>query len=233
MLHADESPGAHRSDAQDRPASHRTGFFRFLLADQHWEWSPEVEQMHGYGTGEVVPSTELVLSHEHPDDCGHLAATLEELVRTASPFSARHRIIDVRGEVREVIVVGDSVLDDDGEVMGTEGYYVDVTPSEHRVHQEAVTEAVTEITENRGGIDQAKGMLMLVYHIDAEAAFDLLKWRSQASNVKLRAIGQQIVADFLTLTYSDVLPPRSSYDRLLLTAHERIKDDAERGTGSD
>jgi AmiR/NasT family two-component response regulator len=28
-------------------------------------------------------------------------------------------------------------------------------------------------------IEQAKGMLMLVYGLDAVAAFDLLKWRSQ------------------------------------------------------
>jgi hypothetical protein len=121
-----------------------------------------------------------------------------------------------------VVVVGDRLRDDGGEVIGTHGYYVDVTPSTDREHQRSVTEAVAEISENRGGIEQAKGMLMLVYRISAEAAFDLLKWRSQMTNVKLRAIGQQIVKDFLALSYSDVLPPRSSYDQLLLTAHERV-----------
>ena len=150
-----------------------------------------------------------------------MAATLEEIVRTAKPFSARHRIIDLQGNVREVIVVGDLLRDDDGRVIGTGGYYVDVTPSENRAHQQSVTQAVAEITESREGIEQAKGMLMLD-RIDAEAAFDLLKWRSQASNVKLRAIAEQIVADFLSLDYSDVLPPRSSYDQLLLTAHDRV-----------
>jgi hypothetical protein len=198
------------------------GSFRFFFADQRWEWSPEVERMHGYGPGEAAPTTELVLSHKHPDDHSHVAATLEEIVRTGRPFSARHRIVDFAGRVREVVVVGDRLHDDGGEVIGTHGYYVDVTPSTDREHQRSVTEAVAEIGENRGGIEQAKGMLMLVYRISAEAAFDLLKWRSQATNVKLRAIGQQIVKDFLALSYSDVLPPRSSYDQLLLTAHERV-----------
>ena len=230
------TPGTDVPEARptsDDHASQRTGSFRFLFADQHWEWSPEVQEMHGYRPGEARPTTELLLSHKHPDDHGHVAATLEELVRTASPFSARHRIIDVQGEVHDVIVVGDRLHGDDGTVIGTEGYYVDVTPSDHRVHQQSVTDAVAEITENREGIEQAKGMLMLVYHIDAEAAFDLLKWRSQAGNVKLRVLAQQIVADFLNLSYSDVLPPRSNYDQLLLTAHERITDDASRGGAPD
>jgi hypothetical protein len=201
----------------------RAGSFRFLFADRRWEWSPEVERMHGYGPGEASPTTELVLSHKHPDDQSQVAVTIEEIVRTAKPFSARHRIIDTRGEEHDVVVVGDLLHDADGEVIGTGGYYVDVTPPGDRVHQQSVTDAVAEISESRAGIEQAKGMLMLVYRINAEAAFDLLRWRSQAANVKLRAIAEQIVKDFLRLSYSDVLPERSSYDQLLLTAHERVK----------
>ena len=106
-------------------------------------------------------------------------------------------------------------------------------PSTDRVHQQLVTDAVAEITESRSGIEQAKGMLMLVYRINADAAFDLLKWRSQATNVKLRAIAEQIVEDFLGLAYSDVLPARSLYDQLLLTAHERVNcADAQRVRGA-
>ncbi|WP_284224272.1 PAS and ANTAR domain-containing protein [Mycobacterium antarcticum] len=217
----------------DDEAASRTGAFCFRFADQHWEWSPEVQRIHGYEPGGIVPTTEVVLSHKHPDDHSHVAATLEEIVRTERPFSARHRIIDVQGKVHDVIVVGDLLRDDDGRVVGTGGYYVDVTPSESRAHQQSVTEAVAEITESREAIEQAKGMLMLVYRIDAEAAFDLLKWRSQASNVKLRAIAEQLVADFLTLGYSDVLPPRSSYDQLLLTAHHRVEASKRRRASAD
>ncbi|MDT5072027.1 MAG: hypothetical protein QOH82_1347, partial [Mycobacterium sp.] len=129
--------------------SHRAGSFRFLFADQHWEWSPEVQRMHGYAPGEVDPTTEIVLCHKHPEDHSHVAATLEEIVRTAKPFSARHRIIDRQGAVHDVIVVGDLLHDDDGEVIGTDGYYVDVTPSDERALQQSVTEAVAEIAESR------------------------------------------------------------------------------------
>jgi fructose-specific component phosphotransferase system IIB-like protein len=201
----------------------RVGWFRFTFADERWEWSPQVERMHGYEPGTVSPTTELVLSHKHPDDYGQVAATLDEIRRTSGAFSTRHRIIDTRGEVHHVIVIGEQTRDADGTVIGTDGFYVDVTPSITEARQESVTEAVAEIAEARGGIEQAKGMLMVVYRIDADSAFELLKWRSQESNVKLRLLAEQVVKDFLSLSYDEALPTRAVYDGLLLTAHLRIE----------
>ena len=168
------------------------------------------------------PTTELVLSHKHPDDYQQVAATLDEIRRTSAAFSTRHRIIDTKGEVHHVVVVGDQLYGDGGELIGTHGFYVDVTPAMRGVHDETVTEAVAEIAESRAGIEQTKGMLMLIYRINAQSAFELLKWRSQESNIKLRVLAEQIAKDFLGLSYDEVLPDRSIYDRLLLTAHLRI-----------
>lgn len=200
----------------------RVGWFRFYFADERWEWSPQVEQMHGYEPGKVHPTTDLVLSHKHPDDYGQVAATLDEIRRTSGAFSTRHRIIDTRGDVHHVVVVGDQLFDDNDIVVGTHGFYVDVTPSMREAKDQIVSEAVAEIAEARGGIEQAKGMLMLIYRIGAGSAFELLKWRSQETNVKLRVLAEQIVKDFLDLQYDEVLPDRAVYDRLLLTAHFRI-----------
>jgi PAS domain S-box-containing protein len=201
----------------------RVGWFRFYFADELWEWSPQVERMHGYEPGSVNPTTDLVLSHKHPDDYGQVAATLEEIRRTAGAFSTRHRIIDTHGEIHHVVVVGDQLFDASGAVVGSHGFYVDVTPSMNEAREEFVSEAIAEIAEARAGIEQAKGMLMLIYRINADSAFELLKWRSQETNVKLRILAEQIVKDFLGLTYDEVLPARAVYDRLLLTAHLRVK----------
>jgi PAS domain S-box-containing protein len=204
----------------------RVGWFRFYFADERWEWSPQVQRMHGYEVGTVEPTTELVLSHKHPDDKGQVAATLEEIRRTEQPFSTRHRIIDVAGRVHHVVVVGDRIYDDQGAVIGTHGFYVDVSPmldASSDTVQDRVTEAVAEIAESRGAIEQAKGMLMLLYRINADSAFELIRWRSQETNTKLRVLAEQIAADFLALEYNDVLPPRAEYDRLLLTAHLRVQ----------
>lgn len=200
----------------------RVGWFRFFFADERWEWSPQVQRMHGYKPGTVVPTTKLVLSHKHPDDYREVAATLDEIRRTEQAFSTRHRIVDVAGCVHHVVVVGDRLYGDHGSVIGTHGFYVDVTPMMDET-QDKVTEAVAEIAESRGVIEQAKGMLMVVYRISADSAFELLKWRSQETNVKLRTLAEQIAADFLGLEYNDALPARSQYDSLLLTAHLRIR----------
>ncbi|WP_102142857.1 PAS and ANTAR domain-containing protein [Mycobacterium hubeiense] len=200
----------------------RVGWFRFYFADERWEWSPQVERMHGYEPGTANPTTELVLSHKHPEDYQQVAATLDEIRRTAGAFSTRHRVIDTHGDIHHVVVVGDQLFDDDGAVIGTHGFYVDVTPSMTEVQEEIVTEAVAEIAEARGGIEQTKGMLMLIYRINAESAFELLKWRSQETNVKLRVLAEQIAEDFLSLDYDELLPARTQFDRLLLTAHLRV-----------
>ncbi|MCW2653284.1 MAG: hypothetical protein JWR32_4260 [Mycobacterium sp.] len=203
-------------------APQRVGWFRFYFADERWEWSPQVQRMHGYDPGEVEPTTEIVLSHKHPDDYGQVAATLEEIRRTSQAFSTRHRILDVQGRVHHVVVVGDRLYDDTGAVIGTHGFYVDVTPMMDQRRDQMVSAAVAEIAESRGVIEQAKGMLMLVYHINVETAFELLRWRSQETNVKLRVLAEQIATDFTAQDYHDALPPRSEFDRLLLTAHLRV-----------
>ena len=68
---------------------------------------------------------------------------------------------------------------------------------------------------------------MFAYRIDEQQAFNLLKWRSQETNVKLRALAVQLVADLAELDYDETLPSRSAVDRLLLTAHLRIGSSTE------
>lgn len=202
--------------------AHQFGWYRFYFDDERWEWSAEVAQIHGYEPGSVVPTTRLVLSHKHPDDYEHVAASLEEIRRTHKPFSTRHRIVTVDGRTREVVVIGERMHDNTGRVVGTQGFYIDVTPAA-ATQSAIISEAVAEIAENRAAIEQAKGILMLVYRIDADAAFDLMKWRSQETNVKVRALADQFMADIRSLEYDEDVPPRATFDRLLLTVHQRVR----------
>lgn len=202
-------------------ALQRIGWYRFYFADERWEWSPEVELLHGYQPGTATPTTALVLSHKHPDDHAHVAATLDDIRRSHKPFSTRHRIITTQGNTRDVVVIGERLHDDNGQVVGTRGFYIDVTPTDQERASD-ITEALAEITENRAAIEQAKGVLMYVYSIDAEAAMELLRWRSQESNVRLRALAEQLLVDVRTVARDDnSLPSREMFDQLLLTAHQR------------
>jgi fructose-specific component phosphotransferase system IIB-like protein len=221
---ADEDPTVAENDGDEasvRPA--QVGWFRFHFDDERWEWSAEVQVMHGYEPGTVSPTTELVLSHKHPDDYQQVATTLDDVRRHHQAFSTRHRIIDTAGRIHHVIVVADKLQDGSGAVIGTHGFYVDISPAEHH-QQKQLSAAIAEIAENRATIQQAKGMLMVVYGIDSEAAFDLLRWRSQEANVKLRLLADRVVADFVGLAQSETAPPRSAYDNLLLTVDQRIGD---------
>ncbi|OBF53289.1 antitermination regulator [Mycobacterium sp. 852002-50816_SCH5313054-b] len=204
----------------------RVGWFRFYFADQRWEWSEEVQRIHGYEPGGVTPTTDLVLAHKHPDDRGQVAATIDQILNTHEAFSTRHRIIDTGGRLRHIIVVGDQLVDEHGEVIGTHGFYIDVTPIAERAQEDLVTARLAEISEHRASIEQAKGMLMLIYNIDDDAAFNLLKWLSQEANVKLRRLAERIIEDFQGA--GPAVGSRSQFDHLLLTAQRRVQRSDER-----
>ncbi|MFC9553941.1 PAS and ANTAR domain-containing protein [Rhodococcus sp. NPDC056960] len=200
----------------------RVGSFRFFLDGQRWEWSDPVAQMHGYRPGEVTPTTELLLSHKHPEDQPHVARVLDRTVNAAEPFSSKHRIIDTTGKVRQVVVVGDRMVDDTGQVIGTTGFYIDITDSYRSDVKDSVDGQVAALSESRAVIEQAKGALMLVYGIPAARAFDVLTWRSQETNIRLRILAEQIVARF-TDSKPDAAGLRSWFDHLLLTAHDSVR----------
>jgi ANTAR domain/PAS fold len=207
-------------------APQRVGWFRFYFEDQRWEWSEQVQRMHGYEPGAVTPTTELVLAHKHPEDRGEVAKTIDEMLLARRAFSTRHRILDTRGVVHQVVVVGDLLTDRQGVVIGTHGYYVDITPSSDRAREDLISARVAEITEHRAVIEQAKGMLMLIYGLDDDAAFDLLRWRSQSSNVKLRRLAEKIVEDFRAVR-DDGITSRSAFDHALLTVDEGVGSDGD------
>jgi PAS domain S-box-containing protein len=192
----------------------RVGAFRFYFDDQRWEWSEQVQRMHGYQPGAVTPTTELMLSHKHPEDRDQIAQTIDTIRRTGQPLSSRHRIIDTSGKVRSVIVVGEGLYDEQGRVVGTQGFYIDTTPDE-REHQDQMTAQLAVIAENRAIIEQAKGVLMATYGIEPNRAFEILTWRSQETNVKLR----ELASRFMAAVSARHLSPesRSQIDHTLLT----------------
>jgi hypothetical protein len=202
----------------DKPG---VGSFRFWFVGQHWEWSDELARMHGYEPGTVEPTTELLLSHKHPDDRGHVQDLLDRALLSKSSFSSRHRFIDTAGIVHDAIVVADRMSDETGAVVGTAGYYLDLTATFVENRQSALDEALPDLFEARAIIEQAKGILMAIYRVSPEQAFGVLRWRSQETNTKLRSLAKQIITEISTQP-----PPsddiQATFDHLLLTVHQRI-----------
>jgi hypothetical protein len=170
--------------------------------------------MHGYDPGAVEPTTELVMSHLHPDDLAGVKALLRQ---SASPFSSRHRLRTTTGEERKVIVVGDAVTDDgDGRIVATRGFYIDITDGFNAELQQSLGEELQVVVANRAIIEQAKGMLMAVYSLSEDSAFEVLRWRSQAHNVKVSFIAKKYVA-VLPGLINPLLTSRAPVDHYLMT----------------
>ncbi|MBF6520605.1 PAS and ANTAR domain-containing protein [Nocardia farcinica] len=215
MSEGNGTPPVSAADAW-RPA----GSYRFWFVDQRWEWSDEVAVLHGYAPGSVVPTTELMLAHKHPEDRDAVADILAAAVSTGQPFCSRHRILDTHGRVRHVLVVGDEMRDADGRVVGSTGSYIDLTDRLDEARKEVLDETLPDLVATRSVIDQAKGALMLMYGISAEQAFRVLAWRSQETNTKLRDLAARLV-EAVTEFGGCGVGERTRFDHLLLTAHER------------
>jgi hypothetical protein len=110
-------------------------------------------------------------------------------------------------------------------VVGTAGYYVDLTETFVETRQVALDEVLPDLFEARAVIEQAKGILIAVYRVSPEQAFGVLRWRSQDTNTKLRSLAQQLIAEVsdLPAASADV---QSAFDHLLLTVHQRIEGES-------
>jgi PAS domain S-box-containing protein len=170
----------------------QVGRFEYRYDDDAWMWSDTVAKMHGYEPGEIEPTAELILSHKHPDDLARVKALLQQAV---APFSSRHRIRTTTGETRKVVVVGDPVTDTDGRTVATRGFYIDITESFNTDVQQSISDEIQIIVSHRATIDQAKGMLMVIYQFSADAAFAVLKRRSQQLNTKLLIVAEKLIAE--------------------------------------
>ncbi|WP_084532321.1 PAS and ANTAR domain-containing protein [Nocardia miyunensis] len=194
------------------------GRFRYWFRERRWEWSAEVARIHGRSP-DTEPTTELLLSHKHPEDRDRLEALIVS-IEDGGAFSSRHRIIDTAGQTHEVLVVSEPMADAHGTVTGTQGYYIDLSAAAAAYRSEALEDVLPDLVEARAVIEQAKGALMLAYNVSAEQAFAVLRWRSQESNTKLRTLAQRLI-DGLPEISGDEVRLRTRMDHLLLTAHTR------------
>lgn len=169
------------------------GHFTFSVEEDSWTWGEGLYAMHGYAPREVPATTEVLLSHKHPDDRTRALEVLEQAVQDGAPFSCYHRIIDSRERVRSVLSVGHGIQDADGRVTVVEGFFVDLTEVRREETQAEVEQALRRIAAHRETIDLAKGMVMLAGGGDADTAFRVLRRCSQNANVKLYEVADRLV----------------------------------------
>jgi hypothetical protein len=100
-------------------------------------------------------------------------------------------------------------------------------PSDNDLPDSFSPEQVDEIVASRAAIEQAKGVLMFVYDIDADTAFEMLRQQFRTASIKLRLLAQQLMNDVEALTRDQRTDMQSACSNLLLTVHERVRPAAE------
>ncbi|KQY43859.1 ANTAR domain-containing protein [Cellulomonas sp. Root137] len=170
------------------PATTLVGRFRFASATDRWWWSDHMFLIHGMQPGDVVPTRELLLAHVQHDDRPAVADALDRSFEGSDPGGCEYALLDLSGKAHRVVlaVAGDG----GGDVTG---FLVDVTAARDALLAERVNADLALALESHAAIDQAKGILMLIYGVDEEAAFALLKQSSQRHNVRLRTLAGRVI----------------------------------------
>ena len=170
-----------------------TGTFHFSRGTGTWTWSEQVYAIYGFAPGAVLPTTQLILAHQHPEDRAEVEQVFADAFETGTPHTLWHRIRDAHGNTRQVVMLGAGDFADDGALVGFSGILVDLTEAVRRTTAREVDEAMELMSQSRPAIEQAKGALMISYGLDADRAFQLLRSYSQRTNVKLRDVARNVV----------------------------------------
>ena len=180
-----------------------TGSFHYARATGAWTWAEQLYTIFGFDPGDVVPTLDLILVHQHLEDRAEVEAQLDDAIATGRPFSLWHRIRDAHGGTRQVVMVGAGDFAEDGELQGFSGYLIDLTEAVRRTTSREVDEAMEQMSQSRPTIEQAKGALMMRFRLAEDDAFALLRRYSQHANVKVREVARSVVEAATTGRFGD------------------------------
>lgn len=171
------------------------GAFTWDIGADLWTWSDEMYVIHGFSPREVVPTTDLLMAHKHPEDRARTEGVVDRFLRTGERYACYHRIIDAQDHVRHVLVIAGGLTDAEGAITEMSGFMIDLTTTRRNDMQSAIREALDGALEHRGEIDMAKGALMLGYRADPDEAFAVLRAASNQTNLKVSEIAHRLVTE--------------------------------------
>jgi len=180
-----------------------------------WVWDEQLHAILGCpGRGASV-SLQTLLQQIADDERSLAADAFRAAVEHGDPILVSCRLQAADGNVRSVLITAE-VNDDEpnGVAMSTllrmdglaaatgpwlVGQVLDLTTLRLGATRAAANHAVNEAAKHRGVIEQAKGIIMLTYRIDADTAFELLRRHSQNTNTKVHDLAAHLVTQVTTL----------------------------------
>jgi phosphoserine phosphatase RsbU/P len=125
----------------------QVGSWQWMCATDENTWSREMFRIHGVEEPTASLTSEEWLAFLHPDDRSTHVQQRTAAVEHAAPMSYEKRIVLPDGSVREVIVRGEPILDEDGSVVGVRGTSQDVTEQRRAEADLARTREALFLTE--------------------------------------------------------------------------------------
>ena len=183
-------------------ADHPVGRFSVDLLTDTWWWDDALFCMYGFAPHEVVPSTALMLAHQHPDDPVGLVARVSETLTTGEPFTAVHTAVDATGRARLFSITGEPAE------QRVHGRVLDLTEIVDFRARRAATASIEASARSRAGIEQAVGAVALAEGVPADVAFRRLRAVSNDANVPLRTLATAIVEQLPALSSDPGRLPR-------------------------
>ncbi len=175
-----------RADARSTPDTH-VGRFAYDTVEGLWEWDDEMFRILGLRPGSVTPTTEHLLSCQDSALRAQVTECLRRVETAGAPFHVTCRLSAADGVDRWILLVCEPASSTNVlPVRRIIGHCVDLTEDFRHEGVEAARQAVVESARHRATIDQAIGTLMVAYGLDADQAFEMLRWWSQDRNVKVR-----------------------------------------------
>ncbi|MDM7831636.1 ANTAR domain-containing protein [Cellulomonas edaphi] len=166
------------------------GHYLYRYGDDSWWWSDGMRAAYG---GELSEDAELdqMMRHVHEDERTGLLEAMARCTRDGTPFGLTHRAVDVNGNDRSLMLTGDRGRNSAGREI--RGMALDLEPAVDAAVRYAASLELSTALASHAVIDQAKGVFMLLYGVDEDGAFDLLRWSSMRVNVKLLTIAHRIL----------------------------------------
>ena len=123
------------------------GSWTFDLVSRTVHWSAETYRIFGIDAAQPVPVGDAFLRIVHPDDQAHYRDLLRPARDEGRGFDSQYRIVRTGGEIRWLHVLGEPVVNDDGQTTLLRGTVMDITV--RKAQEEALIQARDEAAAAR------------------------------------------------------------------------------------
>ena len=145
------------------------GRFRWAVDRSTASWSNSLYELYGYAAGEAEPSTRLAFAHKHPDDLHGCVDALHAGLLADRLVVHEHRLLDVRGRVRPVVMIARGCRDQRGRVQSVHGFLLALdapaTPAPDDVAEAAAVALTGALRRTFGVGDAAARVLLAARHV--------------------------------------------------------------------